>query len=161
MIVEVPTVNTVGIWLDGLYPRSMGYLRGLDRLRGMDLSTFSRRESAKYAELIDDIVWKGRDIEAIYYRGLVRELPGRSGYEYVTVRDVGALSNYKYGGQCCAEFLSILKSNELMLGWWEEYEWHGSPVPNCWRRQADNPECVAGSVPLEVKEVALYDLLLW
>ena len=43
--------------------------------------------------------------------------------------------------------------------WWYSYARDNKPRPNCWRRHADCPDSVRGSVPRDIVEVSLYDLL--
>ena len=92
----------------------------------------------------------------LYYGGTVRDEPDGE-YEYVSAADVDGVSNYVLGKRLCAGLCSRLKKSAQH--WWHSYVREGKPKPNCWRKHADCPDRVRGSVPCAIVEVSLYDLL--
>ena len=92
----------------------------------------------------------------LLYGGTVRgEHEGE--YEYVDASDPEGKSNYMLGKCLCAGLCSQLEKGARY--WWYDYDRSGKPWPNCWRKQADNPHYVRGSVPDSVEEISLYDIL--
>lgn len=94
----------------------------------------------------------------LYYGGTVRVGLGGDNV-YVNAKDKDGESNYPGGQLYCANILLGLRKLDPQWSWWNTYNEIGRPKPNCWRKHADNPYGVQGSVPVNVKEVALYDLL--
>lgn len=92
----------------------------------------------------------------LYYGGTVVGDP-EGEYEYVSAADVNGVSNYVLGKRLCAGLCGRLE--KAALHWWHSYVRENKPVPNCWRKHADCPSRVRGSVPRTVIEVSLYDLL--
>ena len=92
----------------------------------------------------------------LYYGGTVRGDPENE-YEYVSAVDPEGVSNYVLGKRLCAGLSGRLEKSAQH--WWQSYVRDGKPKPNCWRKHADCPARVRGSVPLNVTEVSLYDLL--
>ncbi|KAI5776543.1 hypothetical protein EDC01DRAFT_636646 [Geopyxis carbonaria] len=90
-----------------------------------------------------------------YYGGTVIGQP-KTGYRYVTPGVAGSASNHQFGTRLCSSITAKFVENARM--WWEDYRKHDGPKPNCWKRADLNPEC-AGSKPLSVTEVSLFDLL--
>ena len=92
----------------------------------------------------------------LYYGGTVFGEPDGE-YEYVCAGDEGGVSNYVLGKRLCAGLYGRLE--KAALHWWHSYVRDSKPVPNCWRKHADCPTRVRGSIPRSVTEVSLYDLL--
>ena len=92
----------------------------------------------------------------LYYVGTVRGDPDGE-YEFVGAVDPEGVSNYVLGKRLCAGLCGSLEKSALH--WWQSYVREGKAKPNCWRKHADCPDRIRGSVPRTVVEVSLYDLL--
>ena len=87
----------------------------------------------------------------LYYGGTVRGDPDGE-YEYVSAIDPDEVSDYVLGKRLCAGLCGrLVKSAQH---WWQSYVRDNKPKPNCWRKHIS-----VGSVPHNVVEVSLYDLL--
>ena len=78
-------------------------------------------------------------------------------YEYVGADHPDGVSNYVLGRRLCAGLVGRLE--KAAQHWWHSYAREGKPKPNCWRKHADCPDRVRDSVPRDIVEVSLYDLL--
>ena len=87
----------------------------------------------------------------LYCGGTVRGDPDGE-YEYVSAVDPNGVSNYVMGKRLCAGLCGrLVKSAQH---WWESYVRDNKPKPNCGQKHIS-----VGSVPHNVVEVSLYDLL--